>query len=149
METPQRFPSRGDDTALSRIQHEINRTFDRLFGESIFKDRSTLLPALNIEETKDQYIVEAELPGINTEDIQLEISGNVLTIKAERKQKEEHKENHQVHVVESRYGSFQRSFTIPENAVVDQITAENKNGILSIYIPKDQAKEPRRIEIRE
>ncbi len=148
MNTPQRYPIR-DGNPFARIQNEINRAFDRFFGESFWNESSHLLPALNIEETKDKYIVEAELPGIETKDIDLEINGNTLTIRAERRQKEELRDQRHAHIIESRYGSYQRSFTLPENVAVDQITAESKNGILTIYIPKDQSKRPHRIEIRE
>ena len=121
MNTPQRYPIR-DGNPFARIQNEINRAFDRFFGESFWNESSHLLPALNIEETKDKYIVEAELPGIETKDIDLEINGNTLTIRAERRQKEELRDQRHAHIIESRYGSYQRSFTLPENVAVNQIT---------------------------
>ncbi|KXS14929.1 HSP20-like chaperone [Gonapodya prolifera JEL478] len=103
---------------------------------------------VDVSETPKAYLVKADLPGVKKEDIHLTIDNNVLSIKAERKEESEVKdETH--HVVERSYGSFQRAFRLPENAVQDQVDAKFDNGVLQLTIGKEEEKKPdaKRIEI--
>jgi HSP20 family protein len=131
---------------IMRIPQEFNRFIKKMFQEPIFQAPSDF--AMNVREEAHQYIVEAELPGIKPEDIEIELHGNVLTIKGERRE-EEYREGVRSHLIESRYGAFYRSFTLPEHINAERITAETRNGILYVYLPKDPSQGPRKIEINK
>lgn len=133
---------------ISLLRNEINRTFQRFFDDPFLAQPATFMPTMNMKEEANRYVVEAELPGLEMKDVDIEVQGNLLTIRGERKV-EERKQGERMHVMESRYGSFQRTIPLPENANADQITAEHKNGILKIYIPKDPDKKSRKIEIKD
>jgi HSP20 family protein len=93
------------------------------------------IPKVNTREGKSAYHIEVELPGIKKEDVDVKVDGNILTISGERKIKDEVKEE-DYYKVESRYGEFSRSFTLPEKVDVENIHAESDNGIVEIVIPK-------------
>lgn len=144
-----------DRHPITHFRNELNRTFQRFFGDSplaeadFFGERGAFMPAFNVEEHEDHYLIEAELPGMETRDVDIEVHGNTLVIRGEKRRKTEQKRQGRVHVMESSYGTFQRSFTLPENANPEGITADSRKGVLYIRIPKDQTQSPRRIEIRE
>ena len=110
---------------------------------------SSFLPTVNTREDDNAYYVEVDLPGVKKEDIDITTEDNVLTISGERKLKEESKEE-DYYKVESVYGKFSRSFTLPENVDVSKIEAKNENGVLEIVIPKkvEEDKKPKKIEIK-
>ncbi|GGA52716.1 Hsp20/alpha crystallin family protein [Kroppenstedtia eburnea] len=139
----------GHHDPVTRFRHELDRSFQRFFNEPLFPGeefgRQRFLPALNVEEKADHYVIQAEMPGMEPDDIEIEVQGNTLVIRGERR--EERKEDSRYHLVESRYGTFQRSFPLPDNVDVEGITADAKNGVLFIRVPKDQSREPRRIQI--
>ncbi len=93
------------------------------------------IPKVNTREGKNAYHIEVELPGIKKEEVDVKVDGNVLTISGERTLRDEVKEE-DYHKVESRYGVFSRSFTLPEKVDVEHIHAESENGIVEIIIPK-------------
>ncbi|SFJ23835.1 Hsp20/alpha crystallin family protein [Thermoflavimicrobium dichotomicum] len=144
------FLSRHDHHSypLRHLRDEMNRIFQHYLDDPFFRDQTTLIPPINLREEANRYVVEAELPGLSAKDVQIEIHDNILTIRGE-KRIEEKKEEDRMHVVESRYGSFQRSITLPPNSNTDMITAEHKRGILYIHIPKDQTHPPRKIEVKD
>jgi HSP20 family protein len=120
------------------------------FEREFFSNR---MPAVNAFKTDvldkgDHYVLEAELPGFNKEDIHIELNGDYLTIHAEHNE-EEKKEDKKFVTRERRYGSFSRSFNV-SNVKVDQIEAEYKNGVLELKLPKQTEEKPqvRSIEIR-
>lgn len=92
-------------------------------------------PKVNTREGKEAYHVEVELPGIKKEEVDVKVDGNVLTISGERNLREEVKEE-DYHKVESFYGKFSRSFTLPERVDVENIHAESTDGLLEVIIPK-------------
>jgi HSP20 family protein len=94
-------------------------------------------PTADISETDKEYVIRAELPAVKKEDVQVTVDEGVITIKGERKQQKEDK-NEKFHRVESFYGSFERSFSLPENVNADTIRCESKDGILSVHIPKTE-----------
>jgi HSP20 family protein len=121
---------------------EFRRTFD-LFNtmfnelgntnsESISSD---FVPAINTREGEFAYHVEVDLPGVNKDDIEIKVEDNTLIISGERKVKEEIKEEN-YYKVESRFGSFTRSFALPEEADVENIHAESTDGVLEVVVPK-------------
>jgi HSP20 family protein len=122
--------------------NDIRRSFDLLNqiinSVETSRESTTMLdfvPKVNTREGKGAYHIEVELPGIKKEDVDVKIDGNVLTISGERKLRDEVKEE-DYHKVESRYGLFSRSFTLPEKVDVENIHAESDNGIIEIIIPK-------------
>lgn len=96
---------------------------------------TNFMPSINTREGEFAYHVEVDLPGIKKEDISLQVEDNVLLISGERKVKEEVKEEN-YYKIESRFGSFSRSFSLPENVDVENIHAESVDGVLEIVIPK-------------
>ncbi len=106
-------------------------------------------PSVNTREDKHAYHVEADLPGVKKEDIHVDVKDNIMTISGERKTKNEVMEK-DYHKIESFYGKFQRSFTLPEDADANNIEANSKNGMLEIMIPKSKKtdKERKKIEVK-
>jgi HSP20 family protein len=110
---------------------------------------SSFVPVVNTREGEFAYHVELDLPGIKKEDIEITTEDNVLTISGERKLKEEAKEE-DYYKVESLYGKFSRSFTLPEKIDVENIHAESSDGVLEVIIPKlkEEDTKPKKIEIK-
>lgn len=125
------------------IDDFFNRDFPLMSTDSRF-----LSPAIDVEETKDEYLVTADLPGINKEDIDIECIGNQLTITAERKYESTEKERRQGHQ-ERFHGTYQRSFALPTSVDAEKISASYNNGVLTVHVPKVEQVKPRRIEIGE
>lgn len=92
-------------------------------------------PSADISETDREYIIRAELPAVKKEDVQVTYDEGVITVKGERKQQKDEK-TEKYHRVESFYGSFERSFSLPENANSEAIRCDSKDGILTVHIPK-------------
>ncbi|TCS93429.1 Hsp20/alpha crystallin family protein [Hazenella coriacea] len=131
---------------LVRVQDEFNQMMRRLLDEPFATSRSTFMPAVNVKENSHQYTITAELPGLNEQQVDLEVHGNTLIIRGERKTEEE-KESDRYHMVESKYGSFQRSFTLPEEADVEKISAEFEHGVLKVHVPKSGTSKAKKIQI--
>jgi HSP20 family protein len=106
-------------------------------------------PSADISETDKEYVIRAELPAVKKEDVQVTLDQGMITIKGERKQQTEDK-NEKFHRIESFYGSFERSFSLPENINADAIRCESKDGILSVHIPKTetQKQKPKQISVQ-
>lgn len=107
-----------------------------------------LVPAFDISETEKEYMISGEIPGINSKDLDITLLDDILTIKGEKKQENEEKEEN-YHRVERHYGSFQRSFRIPEKVKTDELDATYKDGILKLSLPKAEASEVKKIEVKE
>jgi len=108
---------------------------------------SQLVPAVDITETDERYVITAEAAGITKDDVTVETKNNLLTIRGEkRNERSEEKEN--VRWVERRYGSFSRSLSLPTDANADQISASFKDGVLTIEIPKAEAEKPRVVSVK-
>ena len=134
---------------LRSLQEEVNRLFStnltRSFGEEGI-GRGAWSPSVDIFENKDQIVLEAELPGMDRNDFDLSIENNVITLRGERKfEKKEDDDNY--HRVERSYGAFTRSFTLPPTVSAEGATAEYKNGVLRVTLPKREDTKARRIEI--
>lgn len=126
----------------------FDRFFDELSLPSFFGEERILSPAFDISETEKEYVITGEIPGIDVKDLDVTLSDGRLTIKGEKKQgKEEKDENY--HRVERHYGSFQRSFVIPENFKRDKLEATYKDGILKLTLPKSEVREAKKIEVKE
>lgn len=104
-------------------------------------------PSADISETEKEYLVRAELPAVNKEDVKVTVDGGMLTIEGERKQHKDEK-NERFHRVETVYGSFSRSFSLPENAETTGIKCESKDGVLTVHIPKKETQKKTPVEIK-
>lgn len=140
------------------LHREMNRMFDtffRTFGSAGFGcDRkwpfqSLLKPNLDISCTDKEYDISVELPGIEPSEINLEIKGNNLIIRGEKKQEKEVKDGH-FYRTERSFGSFRRILDLPEDADAEKISANYKNGIMSITVPRkeEKASDEKRIEVK-
>lgn len=103
------------------------------------------MPAVDISETANAFVVKAELPGVDKDDVSVKIENGILTIRGKKKAEIEDKKNHRI---ECTYGSFVRSFTLPQATKSDSIEAEYKNGILNLTIPKSEEVKPKEIEVK-
>jgi len=125
-------------------------TADRFFGPSLFRrleEEPFFAPRVDIAENEKEYKLKAEVPGYAPDEVKVELENGRLRLRAEHKEeKEEEKENYRLR--ERRYGSFVRSFTLPEDVDVDKIEAAAKDGILTVTIPKSEAAKPKRIEVK-
>lgn len=104
-------------------------------------------PLVDITEDEKEYVIKAELPEVKKEDIKLNVQDDVLTITGERKYEKEEK-GKKYHRVERSYGSFLRSFTLPENADGTKVSAEYKDGLLMVRLPKSEKSKPKSIEVK-
>jgi HSP20 family protein len=123
------------------------RRLARLFDEGRGELGAQLMPAVDIGEDDDQYIVTAEIPGACREDITVESDDNLLTIRGEKRCEREEKRE-QARWVERSYGSFSRSFTLPPNADTGRVAASFNEGVLRIEIPKAEQSKPKVISIQ-
>ena len=141
------------------LRSEMDRLFDSFTGglptfPSMFGPGGTrgfaLTPSIDVKETDKEIVVETELPGLDEKDISLTVQNGVLTIQGEKKlDYDEEKENY--HVMERRYGSFQRSLRLPDTVDDNKIDARFDNGVLKVTLPKrpELAGEQRKIEIKK
>jgi len=113
---------------------------DRFFNDNLTRSGGSMFqPRVDIVENENAYELHVAAPGMNKEDFQIEAKDNFLTVSGERKFESEKKEKNW-HSIETQFGSFSRSFTLPENADASKITARYNNGILEVSIPKDEKK---------
>ncbi|MFH1538171.1 MAG: Hsp20/alpha crystallin family protein [bacterium] len=129
------------------------RSLDRMFGDFLsdsFWGTDSLRavdPPIDVYEKDGEIVLSAELPGMSKDDIDINVEGNTVTLRGERKHKDEVKDEH-YHRIERLYGSFERSFTLPASADTNKISAEYKNGILKLRIPKLDEAKPKRISVK-
>jgi HSP20 family protein len=127
----------------------MNRLFSTFFDMPPAGDGGTLrrwIPAMDLVETEDAFILRADLPGLDQNDVSIEFEDNVLTIAGERKA--EHEEKREGYYrVERASGSFSRALTLPEGIDVDAVKATFDRGVLEIRIPKPEERKPRRVQI--
>ncbi len=135
---------------VSRLRREMDRFWDQYFGSGrrfFGAKEEEWLPAVDVAETADQITVKAEVPGMEAKDIDISLTGDVLTIKGEKKsEREEKKENY--HLVERSYGSFSRSLRLPAAVEADKIEASYKKGVLTVTCPKQEVVKPKAIKVK-
>lgn len=129
-------------TELTRMQREMDRMFDR-FGMSA---RSRVFPPINIYESEDQYLLRAELPGIDASSLDVTVARNELVLKGERVAPPA-EEGSSVHRRERTFGRFARSFTLPDSVDPDQVQADYRDGVLAVTLRKHPAVQPRQIAV--
>jgi len=120
---------------------------DEFFNEAIATRRRTFVPSIDVSETDNQYQIDVEIPGMNKDDINLNVENNMLTISGERTFEQE-EDGKQYHKKENRYGSFSRSFRLPENIDSESVDANYENGLLHITVDKSEEKVKKKIEIK-
>ena len=136
--------------AVPSLHDEFERMFDNFFG--VDRRRMDLqsfdwTPRVNVEEAEDRFEITAEVPGMAKDGVNIEVQENMLTIKGEKKVEKEEKDRN-FHICERSYGTFQRSFTLPENVKSEEIEAEYANGVLKILIPKAEPVKPKEIKVK-
>lgn len=132
------------------IQSEMNRLFDGFFGRptaiTARIDGRAWMPVVDMYETKDDLILNFELPGVREKDVSLSIMGDLLTVKGERSFNQESKEDH-AHHVERAYGKFERSVQLPMPVKADGVKATYRDGVLEVKLPKAEESKPKEIKI--
>ena len=123
---------------LNRFQREMARSFEGGPGWT---------PAVDIFEDKESIQVRAELPGVKTEDVKVDVENNVLTLRGERKLEHEDKQD-SYHRIERFYGSFTRQFMLPRTVDAEHIDAQLKEGVLTVRLPKKSEVKPRAIAVK-
>ena len=138
---------RWNPSQVAAAREPLFRLFDTFFNEGGEDLASrTWTPPVDIQETDDSYRIQAELPGMTKDDIEITLENNVLRLSGERKfEKDTKKENY--HRIERTYGSFTRSFALPTQVGSDKVQAKFENGVLTIVVPKAEQAKPRRISI--
>tara|TARA_R110002049_G_scaffold288423_1_gene470955 strand:- start:141652 stop:142053 length:402 start_codon:yes stop_codon:yes gene_type:complete len=130
--------------------NRLSREMDRLFGRGTVGMGSPFAggsyPALNLWEDDDNLYADAELPGFSLDDLQIYVTGNQLTIKGERRAPEH--DDGTWHRQERGYGKFSRMIEVPGDIDGDNVSAEFKNGVLHMRLPKSESVKPRRIEVK-
>ena len=142
--------SRQPRREVERFQDEISRVFENFFP--FMWDRPSAYPAewepnVDVTETENEVIVEAELPGMKKEDVQVSLDDDTLVIRGERK-REQKKEEGRYHSTERYYGSFYRSLKLPTNVQSENVEANFKDGVLEIVLPKREEVKAKKIDVR-
>jgi HSP20 family protein len=131
---------------IRSLQNEVNRLFSGATSDREDFLGGEWIPKVDVFENKDNLVLEAELPGMSRDDFELSFENNVLTLKGERKfEKKDEGDNY--HRVERGYGSFARSFTLPQTVTAEGARAEFENGVLHVSLPKREETKARKIEI--
>jgi HSP20 family protein len=139
-------PFRDLVSTQDRFNQLFDDTFARAFGDQQEVSPRAWTPPVDTYETSDSLVLKAELPGINPEDVEICVEDSTLYLKGERKFEKEVKEEN-LYRVERSYGTFTRSFSVPNTIDADKVKAEYENGILTLTMPKREEAKPRTIKI--
>ncbi len=139
-------PFRDLVTTQDRFNQLFNETFARAFGNEREVSPRAWVPAVDIYETDESLVMQAELPGIQPDDVEIRVEDNTLYVKGERKFENEVKEE-SLHRVERTYGTFSRTFALPSSVDASNVKAEYKNGVLTLTMPKREEAKPKTIKI--
>jgi HSP20 family protein len=139
------IPSEWEPGRLFRefLRWDPFRELSPVFSE----ERATFMPAFEIKETKESYTFKADLPGVREEDLEITMTGNRLAISGKRESEKEDKGS-TYYTCERSYGSFLRSFTLPQGIDSEHLRAELKEGVLTLVVPKKPEAQPRKIEVK-
>jgi HSP20 family protein len=131
----------------NRLERLFGLTFPLRNGEKEAMTVAQWTPLVDISEDANEYLVKAELPELKKEDVKVSVENGELTISGERKIEKEEK-GKKFHRIERSYGSFLRSFTLPEAVSGDKVSAEFKDGLLTVHLPKDEKAKPKTVEVK-
>lgn len=132
-----------------RLMSILDDSWERMF-DSVFDDLPIIkktVPTVDIKEDENGYSMEVELPGMTEKDIEVKVEGNLLTLSSKKNEEKEEKKKDYV-LKERRSYSFSRSFVLPENVDAEKISAEFKNGLLALTVPKPEEAKPKLLEIK-
>ncbi|MEY4580060.1 MAG: hypothetical protein RL701_4763 [Pseudomonadota bacterium] len=138
-----------------RELEDMSERLNRVFGRSALArdlNRDALVafdwaPTCDISETNEEYLIKAELPGVNKSDVKVNVENGIVSIQGERKQEKEEK-HRKLHRVERSYGSFLRTFSLPEGIDDAKIAAQYNDGILTVHLPKAPNAKPKSVEVK-
>ena len=131
---------------LDQMRREMDRAFDSRTDEGSSVATSDWVPAVDIKEEKDSFVIVADIPGVDPKDIEVHMENGMLTIKGEKEsEKKEEREGYKR--VERSFGSFYRRFSLPDTADAEKITAKSNNGVLEVTIGKQEQVQPRKISV--
>jgi len=135
---------------ISEIQGEVNRLFDSVFGRPApavpHSGGRTWVPFVDMQETKDDLVLTIEVPGVQEKDVSVSITGDLLSVKGERRFEQEMKDQAWLHV-ERAYGKFERTIQLPMPVQADKVKATYRDGVLEVKLPKVEEVKPREIKI--
>lgn len=135
---------------LGDIQSEVNRLFDSVSGRQApmaSMGERMWLPAVDVRESKDDIVLSFDIPGVQEKEIQLSITGDLLTVRGERRFEKHEGGDHSYHRVERVYGKFERSVQLAVPVQTDKVTASYRDGVLEVKLPKADEVKPREIKI--
>ena len=132
---------------IMTLREAMDHLFDDAFTRPLTLREGWSAPAIDMYQTDDEIVVKASLPGVKADEVQINITGEVLTLKGETKQVEEKKDK-AWHMREQRWGTFERAVALPTEVVADKARAEFENGILTITLPKAEEVKPKVINIK-
>ncbi len=134
---------------LMTVNERLNRMFEDAFdGRSNTVEYGQWAPAVDLKEEDGQFVLKADMPGMKRDDIDIQVENNLLTISGERQfEADERREDY--HRIERAYGKFMRTFTLSTRVKADTITANYKDGILTVLIPKAEESKPKKIAIKD
>jgi HSP20 family protein len=133
-------------TPVFGLRREIDRLFEDTFGRG--DTGTSWTPAVDVQENQNELRLDVELPGLNPDEVEITADNGVLTIRGEKQFERKEGDDSRYHVVERSYGSFLRSFQLPQGLDESRIDATFNNGILSIHIPKSALAQPKKIQIK-
>ena len=136
--------------ALQQLQRDVNRAFGGALTNG--EDGSNVvtsgwMPAVDVKEENERFLICADIPGVDPNDIEVTMENGVLTIKGERKFESKDENGNGFSRVERAHGTFYRRFSLPDTADAEKIAASGKHGVLEVVIPKKAAVQPKRIEV--
>jgi HSP20 family protein len=132
---------------LSTLQDEVNRLFDSTYkGNANSSALTAWAPAVDIFETENELVIKADLPDLSEKDIDVRVENNMLTIRGERKYDQTVKQDNYLRVERS-YGTFSRSFSLPNTVNTEAIQASYKNGVLKVELPKRAESKPKQVKV--
>jgi HSP20 family protein len=131
---------------VDSLQSEVNRLFDTFFGGRPANGVRRWVPPMDLVETDDHLVLKADLPGLDSDDVNIEVKDGVLTVSGERKTEHEARADG-FYRVERAFGGFSRSMSLPQQVDAEQISAKFDKGVLEVRIPKPEERKPHRVEI--
>ena len=141
-------PRTGDFLSLFPETRALDRFFEGFWPSDLFDGEREWDPAFDVAENENEYVIKGEIPGIDSKDLDISLLDGVLTIKGEKKKEREDKEAN-YHRVERCYGSFYRSFQVPDDVKTEELDASYKDGIITLTLPKTEKKAARKIEVKD
>jgi HSP20 family protein len=142
------IPLRNEGLGFSTLRREMDRFFEDLAGNGGRHGMERWAPFMDVTETPEALVVKAEVPGVDPKEVEISVNGDTLTIKGEKKEEEKEEKGKTWHRIERSYGSFLRAVMLPAPVDADRITAEARDGVLTITLPKTEKAKAKRIEVK-